>query len=87
MKLGKVFNYKCNLFGLRGRDEHRQLQCDQIKLGKDDNAKDKFDCRVVTVVTDNEKKIEKIRSNLVAENKDLIAYGRSAHWFSERVRV
>ncbi|XP_062602127.1 zinc finger MYM-type protein 2-like [Saccostrea cucullata] len=30
-----VFFYACKVFGLRGCDEHRQLMCEQFKLGSD----------------------------------------------------
>ena len=35
-----VFVYACKLFGLRGRDEHRNLKCDQFEIGQD--AKGRF---------------------------------------------
>ena len=34
-----VFWYACKMFGLRGADEHRDLQKDQFIIGKDDNGK------------------------------------------------
>ncbi|CAG2235448.1 unnamed protein product [Mytilus edulis] len=36
--LHTVFFYNCKYFGLRGRDEHRNLQISQIQLGEDDNG-------------------------------------------------
>jgi hypothetical protein len=36
--LNTVFFYNCKLFGLRGLDEHRDLQCSQIVLGLDENG-------------------------------------------------
>ncbi|XP_053384594.1 uncharacterized protein LOC128550162 [Mercenaria mercenaria] len=34
-----VFFYACKLFGLRGRDEHRGLQCDQFEIGEDSEGR------------------------------------------------
>ncbi|CAG2231101.1 unnamed protein product [Mytilus edulis] len=34
-----VFYYACKMFGLRGRDEHRNLQCSQFELGEDGKGK------------------------------------------------
>ena len=31
--------YNCKLFGLRGMDDHRQLQCEQIKTGHDSKGR------------------------------------------------
>ncbi|MCG7879380.1 MAG: DUF3504 domain-containing protein [Candidatus Thiodiazotropha taylori] len=36
-----VFYYSCKLFGLRGTDEHRELQCNQFEIG-DDAAAGKY---------------------------------------------
>lgn len=33
-----VFYYSCKLFGLRGRDEHRNMQCEQFQIGEDSNG-------------------------------------------------
>ncbi|XP_071123894.1 uncharacterized protein KIAA1958-like [Mytilus edulis] len=42
--LHTVFFYNCKYFGLRGRDEHRNLQISQIQLGEDDNG-NYIECR------------------------------------------
>ncbi|CAC5371222.1 unnamed protein product [Mytilus coruscus] len=34
-----VFYYTCKLFGLRGRDEHRNLDCDQFEIDIDSTGK------------------------------------------------
>ena len=34
-----VFFYNCKLFGLRGRDEHRNLDCSQFEIGQDATGK------------------------------------------------
>ncbi|VDI27148.1 Hypothetical predicted protein [Mytilus galloprovincialis] len=36
--LHTFFFYNCKYFGLRGREEHRNLQISQIHLGEDDNG-------------------------------------------------
>ena len=36
--LSSVFYFNCKLFGLQARDEHRNLQCQQITLGKEENG-------------------------------------------------
>lgn len=34
-----VFFYACKIFGLRGKDEHRSLECSQFELGEDRKGK------------------------------------------------
>ncbi|XP_078330429.1 uncharacterized protein LOC111100766 [Crassostrea virginica] len=34
-----VFFYNCKLFGLRGYDEHKSLECDQFEVGCDERGK------------------------------------------------
>ena len=34
-----VFFYACKVFGLRGYDEHHNLQCEQFKIGEDSNGR------------------------------------------------
>jgi hypothetical protein len=46
------------------------------------HAKQKYNCTVRTIVTDNAKNMEKMRDNLKAEDNDLVVYGCSAHWLN-----
>ncbi|KAK2156091.1 hypothetical protein LSH36_222g04003 [Paralvinella palmiformis] len=43
-------------------------------------AKDKFNCDVKVVVTDNARSMEKMRKELLDQDSDLIMYGCSALW-------
>ncbi len=45
-------------------------------------AKEKFNCSVTSVVTDNAKNMEKMREALQEDNNDLMVYGCSAHWLN-----
>ena len=45
-------------------------------------AEEKYGCQVTAVVTDNEKKMLKMREMLHAEDESLIVYGCSSHWLN-----
>lgn len=45
-------------------------------------AEDKYKAKVVSVVTDNESKMDKLRRLLVKERNDLVVYGCTAHWMN-----
>ena len=45
-------------------------------------AKDTFSCNILSVITDNERKMEKILQLLKEEEHDLLVYGCCAHWMN-----
>ena len=45
-------------------------------------AEEKYKAKVISVVTDNENKMDKLRQMLVEDRSDLIVYGCSAHWMN-----
>ena len=63
-----VFFYSCKIFGLRGRDEHRNLECSQFELGQD--SKGKF----VRFMGRNTKTFSGGLAHLTISNKDIKHY-------------
>ncbi len=45
-------------------------------------ARDTFGCTVKCIVTDNEKKMQKMRAELQKEDSSLISYGCASHWLN-----
>jgi len=54
------------------------------KLAQDSirTAKEKFNCTVRSVVTDNAKNMEKMRGSVKEDDRELVVYGCSAHWLN-----
>ena len=63
-----VFFYSCKLFGLRGRDEHRNLDCSQFEIGLDSNGK------YLRFIGRNSKTFKGGIGHLRLENKDIKHY-------------
>ena len=47
-----------------------------------EEATESFDCNIIGVVTDNEKKMQVMKESLKETNLDLTVYGCSAHWLN-----
>ena len=45
-------------------------------------SKDKFSCNALSIITDNERKMEKMNKLLKEEEHDLLVYGCCAHWMN-----
>ena len=56
--------------------------CKNLATDSINTAKDKFDCTVTAVVTDNAKNMEKMRDGLKKDDSSLLVYGCSAHWMN-----
>lgn len=63
-----VFFYACKLFGLRGRDEHRNLDCSQFEIGTDQTGK------YVRFIGRSTKTFKGGLSHLSLDNKDIKHY-------------
>ena len=63
-----VFFYSCKMFGLRGRDEHRNLKCSQFELGKDKKG------QFIRFIGRNNKNYAGGLAQLRVENKDIKHY-------------
>ncbi|CAC5402472.1 unnamed protein product [Mytilus coruscus] len=63
-----AFFYACKLFGLRGRDEHRNLDCSQFEIGTDQTGK------YVRFIGRSTKTFKGGLSHLILDNKDIKHY-------------
>ncbi|CAG2192830.1 5-phosphohydroxy-L-lysine phospho-lyase,Alanine--glyoxylate aminotransferase 2-like,Ethanolamine-phosphate phospho-lyase homolog 1,Ethanolamine-phosphate phospho-lyase [Mytilus edulis] len=63
-----VFYYACKMFGLRGRDEHRNLQCSQFELGEDGKGK------YIRFIGRNNKTFNGGLAHMKISNKDIKHY-------------
>ncbi|XP_063436319.1 uncharacterized protein LOC134717755 [Mytilus trossulus] len=63
-----AFFYACKLFGLRGRDEHRNLDCSQLEIGTDQTGK------YVRFIGRSTKTFKGGLSHLSLDNKDIKHY-------------
>ncbi|XP_063397184.1 uncharacterized protein KIAA1958-like [Mytilus trossulus] len=63
-----AFFYACKLFGLRGRDEHRNLDCSQFEIGTDQTGK------YVRFIGRSTKTFKGGLSHLSLDNKDIKHY-------------
>lgn len=75
----KVYLLDCHDTGAmtKSADNCKNLASDSIKV-----AKDKFGCSVNSVVTDNAKNMENMRTALKTDDPSLVVYGCSAHWMN-----
>ena len=72
-----VFFYNCKLFGLRGRDEHRNLDCAQFEIGNDSTGK------FLRFLGRNNKTFKGGLTHMKLENKDIKHYshgGKLSHF-------
>lgn len=63
-----VFYYACKIFGLRGQDEHRALECSQFSVGKDGEKK------YIRFVGRNNKTYQGGLAQMRIQNKDIKHY-------------
>lgn len=73
-----VFFYACKLFGLRGRDEHRNLQCNQFEIGEDDGG------RFIRFIGRGSKTYHGGLGQMSIKNKDIKHYCKPGMFFSIR---
>ncbi|CAC5377675.1 unnamed protein product [Mytilus coruscus] len=67
-----VFFYNCKLFGLRGRDEHRNFDCDQFEIGIDSTGK------FIRFIGRNNKTFKGGLGHMQLANKDIKHYSQGA---------
>jgi hypothetical protein len=65
-----------------GANKKTAEYCSNLAKEALEENKVKFGCQVVAVVTDNEKKMQKMRELLHSEYEDLIVYGCASHWMN-----
>ena len=73
--------YSCKIFGLRGRDEHRNLECSQFELGQD--SKGKF----VRSIGRNTNTFSGGLAHLTISNKDIKHYTGSVYIHDHRAAI
>lgn len=65
-----------------GANKKTAEYCTSVAKDAIQEASDKFECTVTGVVTDNEKKMQAMRTSLKLDNPSLEVYGCSAHWLN-----
>ncbi|CAC5426047.1 unnamed protein product [Mytilus coruscus] len=75
-----IFIYACKVFGLRGKDEHRKIECSQFELGED--QKGKF-IRLVSAGLDK----QSIMDHTVYRSTAVRAYKTKTNEIAEKVSM